>query len=112
MSKTTVTPENAMTDAELDAFLRRKHVARFATIRRDGSPHLSPIWYVWDEGKVWIIFARSRLHVRNLERDPRATICIDEAARLEHGFAAGASGAYCRGTVELTDDPALIERVF
>ena len=101
-----------MTAEELDAFLRQKHVARLATIRNDGSPHLSPIWYVWDEGKIWIIFGATRLRVRNLTRDPRATICIDEDARLEHGFTAGAQGAYCRGSVELTRDAEISERVY
>ena len=48
-----------------------------ATIGRDGFPHLMPLWYAPREGEVWAwTFAKSQ-KVRNLERDPRATLQVE-----------------------------------
>ncbi len=42
-----------------------------------GWPHSMPLWYVPREGEVWIwTYAKSQ-KVRNLERDPRATVLIE-----------------------------------
>jgi PPOX class probable F420-dependent enzyme len=42
-----------------------------------GWPHLMPLWYVPREGEIWIwTYAKSQ-KVRNLERDPRATLLIE-----------------------------------
>jgi PPOX class probable F420-dependent enzyme len=42
-----------------------------------GWPHLMPLWYVPREGDIWIwTYAKSQ-KVRNLERDPRATLLIE-----------------------------------
>ncbi|MGH2993826.1 MAG: pyridoxamine 5'-phosphate oxidase family protein [Solirubrobacterales bacterium] len=44
---------------------------------RNGWPHLMPLWYVPRDGEVWIwTYAKSQ-KVRNLERDPRATLLVE-----------------------------------
>lgn len=42
-----------------------------------GWPHLMPLWYVPREGDVWIYTYAKSQKVRNLERDPRATLLIE-----------------------------------
>jgi PPOX class probable F420-dependent enzyme len=46
------------------------------TVRRDGSPHLAPVWFRWDGTSIKIWTADSRLWVRNLVRDTRAAFSI------------------------------------
>jgi PPOX class probable F420-dependent enzyme len=42
-----------------------------------GWPHLMPLWYVPRDGELWIwTYAKSQ-KVRNLERDPRATLLVE-----------------------------------
>ena len=42
-----------------------------------GWPHLMPMWYVPRDGEIWVwTYAKSQ-KVRNLERDPRATLLIE-----------------------------------
>jgi PPOX class probable F420-dependent enzyme len=66
-----------MTDAEVGAFLEEERTVICATIGADGFPHLMPLWYVVRDGEVWAwTFAKSQ-KVRNLERDPRATLQIE-----------------------------------
>ena len=66
-----------MSDAEVAAFLEEERTVICATIGRDGFPHLMPLWYVIRDEEVWSwTFAKSQ-KVRNLERDPRATLEVE-----------------------------------
>ncbi len=66
-----------MSDAEVAAFLDEERTVICATIGRDGFPHLMPLWYVMRGEDVWCwTFAKSQ-KVRNLERDPRATLQVE-----------------------------------
>jgi len=66
-----------MSDAELDAFLHEQRTVICATIDRDGAPHLMPLWYVLREGDLWAWTYAASQKVRNLERDPRATLVVE-----------------------------------
>lgn len=50
-----------------------------ATFNRDGSIHLVAIWFVWDGEAILLPTNHATRKVRNLERDPRATIMIDDS---------------------------------
>jgi PPOX class probable F420-dependent enzyme len=66
-----------MTAGEALAFLDEQRTVVCATNGRDGFPHLMPLWYVVREGTVWAwTYAKSQ-KVRNLERDPRATLQVE-----------------------------------
>jgi PPOX class probable F420-dependent enzyme len=66
-----------MSDAEVAAFLAEERTVICATIGRDGFAHLMPLWYVIRGDEVWAwTFAKSQ-KVRNLERDPRATLQVE-----------------------------------
>jgi PPOX class probable F420-dependent enzyme len=110
-SKSTATPENALTPEEIDARLRSATLARLATFRADGMIHLTPIWFDWNGSVFQLSLGSGRVHVKNLAADPRVTILVDEDARLEHGLAAGAWAIECRGTATLSNDEALIREV-
>jgi PPOX class probable F420-dependent enzyme len=57
-------------------FIRNNHRAVVCTYRRDGRPQLSPVTVgVDDEGRVEVSATESRAKVRNLQRDPRASVC-------------------------------------
>ena len=107
-NKSTATPENALTQAEIDEYLNRRILARMATQRADGYPHLTPIWFVWQDGKFFHTLGADRVHLVNLARDPRMSLVIDEDYRLAEGLAAGARSITVRGDAELSQDPDLI----
>ena len=82
-----------MTDDEVLAFLDEERVLVCATNGRDGFPHLMPLWYVVRDGELWAwTFAKSQ-KVKNLERDPRATLQVE----------AGESYDQLRGVMFKTD---------
>ncbi len=66
-----------MTAEQTDAFLRQSRAhAVVATINKDGSPQLTPVWYHWD-GRTFTFAVQERtLKHRNLQRDPRLTASV------------------------------------
>lgn len=110
----TLGPSVAMSKAEIDSFLQQKLVARFTSIRPDGYPHTTPLWYVWDGEVLWFLLgagAYPRQHIRNLRRNPKLCVVIDRDARPEHGGIVDAQGGVIRGTVALSTDETLQEEI-
>jgi PPOX class probable F420-dependent enzyme len=110
-SKSTATPENALTREEIDERLRDRALARLASYRADGMIHLTPIWFDWDGERFRLTLGAGRVHLENLRRDPRISILIDEDPRVEQGLAAGAWAIMARGTAELTQNEDMIREV-
>jgi PPOX class probable F420-dependent enzyme len=70
-----------MSEDELHAFLGEQMVMQCATVSPSGRPHLVPLWYVADGAELrgWT-YAKSQ-KAKNLERDPRATIGIEDGVQ-------------------------------
>jgi PPOX class probable F420-dependent enzyme len=65
-------------DARLDDFLARMRNAILATVRKDGGPQATPIWYHWD-GEVMRMSTPSwTAKTHNIRRDERVSICVDD----------------------------------
>jgi PPOX class probable F420-dependent enzyme len=69
----------SLTAGDLGDLLDRPLVAILATVRRDGTVLLSPVWHEWrDDGfNVWV--EQQDVKARHLRRDPRATILVAES---------------------------------
>lgn len=66
-----------MSPEEILRFLERERVAVVSSIGPRGWPHSMPLWYVVRDGNVWAWTFRKSQKVRNLERDPRATVLVE-----------------------------------
>jgi PPOX class probable F420-dependent enzyme len=93
----------AMTPEELDRFLAGAHVARVATADAEGWIHLTPVWFLWEDGRLRFTLGAQRPHVANLRRDPRVTVCVDEDERARRGYEVGARGVMLQGFAELSE---------
>jgi PPOX class probable F420-dependent enzyme len=57
--------------------LDRERVVVVSSIGPRGWPHSMPMWFVVRDGELWVwTYAKSQ-KVKNLERDPRATLLIE-----------------------------------
>ena len=56
--------------------LRRPNLAIVGTIRRDGTPQLTPTWVDTDGEHVLVNTAEGRWKTRNLRRDPRISVTV------------------------------------
>ena len=66
----------SMTQQEIREFLRRPLTVSFTTIRPDGSPHVTPIWFEYADGKFYCWMDSSTIKVRNVSRNPHVALCI------------------------------------
>ncbi|WP_217213880.1 PPOX class F420-dependent oxidoreductase [Streptomyces sp. AC550_RSS872] len=68
-----------MTDEEWRAFVSQgTRTAKLATVRADGSPHVTPIWFVLDGHDLVFNTGKSSVKGRNLARDGRVALCVDD----------------------------------
>jgi PPOX class probable F420-dependent enzyme len=62
---------------QIEAFIHAPRHAIVSVIRADGPPQLSPVWYLYQEGRFYISVLVESAKYRHLQRDPRISICID-----------------------------------
>ena len=53
---------------------------KLATVRTDGSPHVSPVWFAFDPANGDLVFMtwHTSLKASNIRREPRVSICVDD----------------------------------
>ena len=85
-----------LTIEDLNGFLDQPLLAVLATLRRDGSVLLSPVWYEWRDGGFHVWVEATNPKARHLQRDPRATIVVAESVPPLRGVEV-------RGTVRFID---------
>lgn len=66
---------------EVRAFLDAPRLAVLATVRPDGSPHLTVVWYGLRGDELIVNTTARRSKARNLARDPRVSLLVGEMAR-------------------------------
>jgi hypothetical protein len=79
-----------MSDAEARAFLAQERTVTCATLGPRGWPHLMPLWYVLRDApagepgpRVWSWTYAASQKVRNVERDPRASLQVEAGESYE-----------------------------
>src|SRR3954469_25965232 len=66
-----------LSEAEQAELLDSERVVVVSSIGPRGWPHSMPLWFVVRDGEIWVwTYAKSQ-KVRNLERDPRATVLVE-----------------------------------
>lgn len=65
-----------MTPAQIDEFLQEPRFAIVGTNRKNGAPQLTPVWYLYENGRIHVTIFVNSAKYRNLRRDPRIGICI------------------------------------
>ena len=78
--------------------LRDEVIAWLVTVRRDGQPQPSPVWFLWQDPDILIYSQPERPKLRNLEANPRVALHFDADE-------SGGDVAILEGTAEA--DPSL-----
>jgi PPOX class probable F420-dependent enzyme len=93
-------PHTQMSEAEAWAFLATDppHTGKLASTRRDGRPHVAPIWFALDGETIVFTTYEESLKGRTLRRDPRVALCVDDEAPPF-------SFVVLEGVVEISEDP-------
>jgi PPOX class probable F420-dependent enzyme len=80
--------------------LQSNIIAWLTTVGGDGRPYTVPVGFLW-EGQTVLLFSQPhKLKLRNIGKNPRVTLALDETNR-------GEDVVIVEGTAELVDDPQI-----
>ncbi|MDA4124912.1 MAG: PPOX class F420-dependent oxidoreductase [Thaumarchaeota archaeon] len=65
-------------DGRVVAFLEGLHFGKLATVMKDGSPHVTPIWYMYEGNKLIVNTTTDRVKYWNIRRDDRVCLLVDD----------------------------------
>jgi PPOX class probable F420-dependent enzyme len=88
-----------MSAEERLAFIDGERTVIVTSFGPSGWPHSMPMWFVLREGEVWMWTYRASQKVRNLERDPRATLLVEAGESYDQ-----LRGVMVEAEAELIDD--------
>ncbi|WNM35739.1 PPOX class F420-dependent oxidoreductase [Streptomyces sp. Li-HN-5-11] len=88
-----------MTDQQWRAFVSQgTRTGKLSTVRSDGSPHVTPVWFLLDGDDVVFNTEKDGVKGRNLTRDGRFALCVDQD-RPPYAF------VLLQGRTEISEDP-------
>jgi len=96
-----------LTADEQDAFLREHHKAAFATVDKDGFPHVVGMNYFLKDGAFYMTSYGKAQKVVNVRRNPRVAVMVeagDSYAELQ--------GVMIRGRCEIIEDAEAVREAF
>ena len=67
---------SAIPEAFNELLTKTKAFANLATINKDGTPQLTPVWFEWDGSRFRINTAKGRVKDKNLRRTPSVALSI------------------------------------
>ncbi len=73
-------------------FLNGRHYATLATSNEDGTIHLTPVWYLFEDGRFYVETSPSARKARNVAARPQASIVVDSRRRQGDELWVSASG--------------------
>ncbi len=62
----------------IDFLMDGTRTGKLSTVREDGHPHVAPIWFVWNEGKIIFCTMDSSVKAKNIRHNPKVSICVDD----------------------------------
>ncbi len=67
----------AMSPQEIEDFLSEGNIARIATVKPDNSPHVTPVWYLWENNQLWMTIPKDSVKARNIRQNNKVAVTID-----------------------------------
>ena len=62
--------------SEQEALIQEQSLGILATVKKDGSPQVTPIYYAYEDGQILISITKTRAKYHNIKRNPQVTMCI------------------------------------
>ena len=66
-----------MSEQESDLFLSKGRIVNVSSVGSDGAPHIAPIWYVYENGKLYLSTGPQSRKVRNIRANRKVAFCVD-----------------------------------
>ncbi len=74
------------TQDEIEAFLKEAPIARLSSLNPDGTIHIAPVYFKYDNGNILIGTQDMTHKVRNIKNNQQVTVLIDNQTPLGRAF--------------------------
>lgn len=61
----------------MEDFLSESNIARVATVKPDGSPHVTPVWYLWENNQLLISVMKGSVKEGNIKQNNKVAVTVD-----------------------------------
>jgi len=92
-----------MSPEEMEEFLSRSNIAMIATVKPDRSPHVTPVWYAWENNQLLMSTAKGTVKERNLKQNKKVAVVI-------HSSMPPHKAVIIEGIAEVEDSSEQVER--
>jgi len=65
-----------LSKSEIDNLLDKEEIVFISTVKKDGSPHLVPIWFIHHKGKVYFETDITTIKYKNIKRNNKIVLCF------------------------------------
>ena len=60
-----------------DEFLKIQKILRLSTIDKSNFPHITPVWYMFNDEKIYIGTNTKNQKIKNIEKNNHVSFCVD-----------------------------------
>ena len=60
-----------------DEFLKIQKILRLSTIDKSNFPHITPVWYIFNDEKIYIGTNTKNQKIKNIEKNNHVSFCVD-----------------------------------
>ena len=70
-----------LTQDEIDEFLTNGHTVILATTRQSGEPFMTPLWYVYENGAMYLRTRAKSAKAKHIANNPRVCLLVESGER-------------------------------
>jgi general stress protein 26 len=89
-----------------DKFLRIQKILRLATVGKNKTPHIVPVWYLYSSKKVYIGTNTRTQKVENVRNNKRVSFCVDIGVKAPNIY-----GVMVQGNANLILESTKVEKI-
>lgn len=93
-------PDHPAPPDHVAQLLSLRLIATLGTTNADGSPHLTPIWYLYEDGRLYLPTGSGSRKVRNVRARPAVSVLVDRRQPPSHQWASATGTAEIVGGQE------------
>ena len=96
-----------LSQEEIEVLTQSDVPAYLATLDSHGYPRITPLWFVWEDGCFYMTSVGGKFHLRNIERSPLVSICI-QVEEIQSGIHRPNQQIKAKGVCDLSSDTDMV----
>jgi PPOX class probable F420-dependent enzyme len=96
-------------DAHIDVRLRSDIMVWLATVKPDGTPHIVPVWFLWDGDSIYI-YSKPDQKIRNLQQNKAVIVALDDTKDGDDPIWVAGEATLLPREEALTTQPAYVSK--